>query len=108
MSLPFELPARATNPQLRGTYSASASQGADANVEFMVLNAKQYSDFLEGHGGEAVFAAEDAQAQEANVSLPPTYDQPAKYYLVFRDNSKASGKKVVKAELSAFIKFASP
>ena len=98
MSLPFELPARATNPQLRGTYSASASQGADANVEFMVLNAKQYSDFLEGHGGEAVFAAEDAQAQEANVSLPPTYDQPAKYYLVFRDNSKASGKKVVKAD----------
>jgi len=98
MSLPFEVPARATNPQLRGTYSASANQDADASVEFLVLNAKQYADFLEGHGGEAVFSAEDAQAQEANVSLPPTYDQAAKYYLVFRDNSKASGKKVVKAD----------
>ena len=98
MSLPFELPARATNPQLRGTYSASASQGADADVEFMVLNAKQYSDFLEGHGGEAVFSADDAPAQEVNVSLPPTYDQLAKYYLVFRDNAKTPGKKVVKAD----------
>jgi hypothetical protein len=98
MSLPFEVPARATNPQLRGTYSASASQGADASVEFLVLNEKQFTDFLEGHGGEAVFSADDAQAQEANVSLPPTYDQPAKYYLVFRDNAKAAGKKVVKAD----------
>jgi hypothetical protein len=98
MSLPFEVPARAANPQLRGTYSSSASQGADANVEFLVLNEKQYTDFLDGHGGEAVFSADDAQAQEANVSLPPTYDQPAKYYLVFRDNAKTRGKKVVKAD----------
>ena len=98
MSLPFEVPARAANPQLRGIYSSSASQGADANVEFLVLNEKQYTDFLGGRGGEAVFSAEDARAQEANVSLPPTYDQPAKYYLVFRDNAKTPGKKVVKAD----------
>jgi hypothetical protein len=98
MSLPFEVPARAANPQLRGTYSASASQGADAEVEFLVLNDRQYADFLAGRGGEAVFSADDAQAQEVNVSLPPAYDQVAKYYLVFRDTAKKAGKKVVKAD----------
>ncbi len=98
MSLPFEVPARAANPQLRGNYSSSATQGADADVGFLVLNDRQYADFLAGHGGEAVFSADDAHAQEVNVSLPPAYDQPAKYYLVFRDNSPKSGKKVVKAD----------
>jgi hypothetical protein len=99
MNLPFEVPARAANPQLKGSYRSSAAQGTgDADVEFMVLNAKQYSDFLEGHGGEAVFSADEAPAQEVNVSLPPTNDQLAKYYLVFRDNAKTPGKKVVKAD----------
>jgi len=98
MNLPFEVPARAANPQLRGDYSSSAAQGStDANVEFLVLNERQYSDFLDGRGGEAVFSADDAHAQEINVSLPPTFNQPAKYYLVFRDNAKRPGKKVVKA-----------
>jgi hypothetical protein len=96
---PFEVPARAANPQLKGSYRSSAALGSgDADVEFMVLNERQYGDFLEGHGGEAVFSADDAQAQEVNLSLPPTYDRPAKYYLVFRDNSKTPGKKVVKAD----------
>jgi len=96
MNLPFEVPARAANPQPRGSYQSSAKQGADVDVGFLVLNEKQYGDFLAGHGGEAIFSAEDAQ--EVNVSLPPTFERPAKYYLVFRDNSPASGKKVVRAD----------
>ncbi len=36
--------------------------------------------------------------QEVNTYLPPTFAQPARYYLVFRNNSRANGKKLVQAD----------
>ena len=102
VSLAFEIPAHASNPQLRGTYQSFVKQtdGAKSNaeVEFLVLNERQYADFVSGHGGEAVFSTEDADSQEVNTGLPPTMDKPAKYYLIFRNNSRAAGKKLVQAD----------
>jgi hypothetical protein len=106
VNLPFEVPAHASNPQLRGTYRSFLKQGvkqaggqlseAAGDVEFLVLNQRQYDDFLNGRQGEAVFSVEDAHDQEVNAGLPPTFDQAAKYYLVFRNNSHA--KTVVQAD----------
>jgi hypothetical protein len=104
VNIPFELPAHAANAQLKGTYRSFVKQGgtsssdAGADVEFLVLNEKQYGDFLNGRAGEAVFSAEDSHLQEVNTSLPPTLDQPAQYHLVFRNNSRGGGKKVVEAD----------
>lgn len=104
VNLPFEVPAHAANPQLRGTYQSfvkhAGTQSSDtaADVEFLLLNEQQYADFLNGRSGEAVFSAEDAHNQEVNTGLPPTLDQPAKYYLIFRNNSHDAGKKVVQAD----------
>jgi hypothetical protein len=108
VNLPFEVPAHAANPQLRGTYRSFLKAGgkqaeteassAAANVEFLLLNEQQYSDFLNGRGGEAIFSVEDAHNQEVNTGLPPTRDHPAKYYLVFRNNSHAAAKTVVQAD----------
>jgi hypothetical protein len=102
VSLAFEVPAHASNPQLRGTYRSFVQQAGgasvDADIEFLVLNEQQYGDFAVGHGGEAVFSADDAHFQEVNASLPPTINQPAKYYLIFRNNSRAAGKKLVQAD----------
>ena len=104
VQLAFEVPANASNPQLRGTYQSFVKHGGalssetEADVEFLVLNAKQYDDFLSGRPGEAVFSAEDAHSQEVNTSLPPTLDEPAKYYLNFRNNSRTPGKKMVQAD----------
>lgn len=104
VQLAFEVPANASNPQLRGTYQSFVKHGgalsseAEADVEFLVLNAKQYDDFLSGRPGEAVFSAEDSHSQEVNSSLPPTLDEPAKYYLIFRNNSRTPGKKMVQAD----------
>jgi hypothetical protein len=104
VNLPFEVPAHAANPQLRGTYQSfvkhAGTQSSDtaADVEFLLLNEQQYGDFLNGRSGEAVFSAEDAHNQEVNTGLPPTLDQPAKYYLIFRNNSHDAGKKVVQAD----------
>jgi hypothetical protein len=108
VNLPFEVPAHAANPQLRGTYHSflkaggkqteTEASGAAADVEFLVLNAQQYSDFLNGHGGQAIFSVEDTHNQEVNTGLPPTLGQPAKYYLVFRNNSRTAAKTVVQAD----------
>jgi len=102
--LAFQVPAHASTPQLRGTYQSfvkhagALSSGAEADVEFMVLNEQQYQDFLSGRTGEATFSADDAHQQEVNTSLPPTLDQPVQYYLIFRNNSHAAGKKLVQAD----------
>jgi len=97
VNLPFDVPPHAAMPQLRGTYHTVEKDGvAPGDVEFLVMNQEQYTDLLSGHPRDAVFSAEDARSQEVNSGLPPTMDRPARYYLVFRNNSKA--KKLVQAD----------
>jgi hypothetical protein len=100
VQIAFELPAHAATPRLRGTFQSSAKPGgeADAPVEILVLNEEQYSDFVTRHSGDATFAAEEAPAGEVNASLPPTINQPARYHLVFRNDSRAEGRKFVQAD----------
>jgi hypothetical protein len=104
VDLQFEVPAHASNPQLRGTYRSFLKQtgskpggadASDADVEFLVLNEKQYDDLLNGRAGEAVFSAENSHDQEVNAGLPPTRDQAVKYFLVFRNNRQEAGKREV-------------
>jgi len=104
VDLPFDVPAHAANPQLRGTYRSFAKQsdapsGDDADdVEFLLMNERQFSEFLKGRPGEAIFTAEGAHDQELNTRLPPSLDRPARYYLVFRNSAVNTGKKVVQAD----------
>ena len=102
VQLEFAVPPGAATPRLRGTYQSLVKQAetgdADANIELLVLNEQQYSDFLSKRAGEATFSADDARAGEVNVSLPPTIDQAAKYHLVFRNNSRDHRNEVVQAD----------
>jgi len=102
--LPFEVPAHAANPQLRGTYRSFAKRAGStepseaANVEFLVLNEEQYAGFLQGRDSEVIFSAEAAHDQEVTTNLPPTITRPAKYYLVFRNSAHETGEKFVQAD----------
>jgi hypothetical protein len=108
VNVPFEVPAHAASPQLRGTYRSfvkpaggkpGETESSDAaNVEFLVLNEAQYAEFLNGRDSEAIFSADDAHDQEVNAGLPLTVNQSAKYYLVFRNSSPKAGNKVVQAD----------
>jgi hypothetical protein len=103
VDLPFELPAHASTPQLRGTYhcflqGANASTDDEAKVEFLLLNEPQYVDFLNGSRSEAVFSAEGMRDGEVNVSLPPTLNHVVKYYLIFRADPIRTGKQAVQAD----------
>ena len=101
---PFEVPACAANPKLRGTYHAFVRHGGTqsndeaANVEFFLMNEEQYADLLSRHSTDALFSAEEAGQQEVDFTLPPTFDQPVKYYLVFRNGSTSTEKKLVQAD----------
>jgi len=96
----FQVPAHASTPRLRGTFQSSARPGgdADAPVEVLVLSDQQYSEFVSQRAGDAAFQAEDAPAADINAQLPPTFNQPARYHLIFRNNSRGNGKKFVRAD----------
>jgi hypothetical protein len=104
VNLPFDIPPHAANPQLHGTYRSFLPKGVvaadetSADVEFLLLNQQQYDTLLSGHASEAVLSVEDAHNQEVNTALAPTFDQPVRYYLVFRNNSRAKGRKLVQAD----------
>jgi hypothetical protein len=111
VDVPFELPAHASSPQLHGTYKSFLQHSgvqpaqfsdAAADVEFLLLNEKQYADFLSGRPADALFSADASHDQEVNFTMPPTLNQPVKYYLVFRNASagteKATAKKFVQAD----------
>ena len=108
VDVPFEVPAHAASPQLHGAFhsyvQAGGEQSSDttADLDFLVLNEQQHADFLSGRASEAVFSAEDAHDQEVNFNMPSTFDQPAKYFLIFRNPSdhKSTDKKVVQADFT--------
>lgn len=102
----FEIPAHATNPQLRGTYKSFLSQGgdasadSDANVEFLLMNQQQCTDFLRGRRADVVYFVESSHSQQVDIELAPTYDKAAPYCLVFRNRTQGTPKKVVQADFS--------
>jgi hypothetical protein len=102
----FEIPAHATNPQLRGTYKSFLRQGrdtsadSDANVEFLLMNENQCMDFLRGRRAEVVYFVESSHSQQVDIELAPTYDKAAPYCLVFRNRTAGAPKRVVQADFS--------
>lgn len=104
VNLPFDIPPHAANPRLQGSYRSFLPKGrvavdeTAADVEFVLLNQQQYDSLLSGHESDAVFSVEEAHNQEVNTILPPSFAHPTRYYLVFRNNSRAHGKKLVQAD----------
>lgn len=104
----FEVPPHAAIPHLRGTFRAFVSQpGQDplsddtTNVDFLLLNADQYDDFVHGRGdGTALYSTEPTHDHEVDFVLPPSHDAPEKYYVVFRNSAGGSAVKSVQAEFT--------
>jgi hypothetical protein len=103
VDLPFDVPAHAATPKLRGNFrsffqaSGKPTSDTDADVEFHVLNDREFSNFLNGKPSEALLSADATHNQEVNASLPPTLNQPATYHMVFLNDS-TKRKKVVQAD----------
>jgi len=102
VTVPFEIPAHAATPRLHGTFESFINQAGvsddEANIDFLIVNAGQYADLAGNHPSEALFSADASHNQSVNLDLPPSLDQPAKYYLVFRNSAAKGPAKIVKAD----------
>src|SRR5258708_5263455 len=101
---PFEIPAHAAMPQLHGSYQSFMRQGEAGEqggaVEFLAMNERQFSDAANGRPAEAIFSADASHAQDVNFSLPASWNQSVKYYLVFRNDPESGAKKTVQADFT--------
>jgi len=103
VDVPFEVPAHASMPQLHGTFrsfiqpNGKPSSDTAADIDFRLLNEEEFSQFVSGKPSEALFSADATHDQEVNASLPPTLGKPARYHLVFVNDSRAT-KKVVQPD----------
>lgn len=101
-TFPFEIPAHVVRPHLHGVFQSFAGQAhgisdESANLDFLVMNEEQNTDFAGGGSGEALFSVEASHNQVVNFDLPAALGQPVKYYLVFRNPGPGGAKKVVEA-----------
>ncbi len=104
----FEVPPHAASPQLHGTYHSfpknsavqSAVQSADetGDIDLLLMNDQQYTDFLSGRPADVVYSVDSSHDQDVSLGLPATQDLPVRYYLVFRNTPGSPGKKVVQAD----------
>ncbi len=105
VAFPFDIPPHAAMPHLRGNYKSFVtklgiqSNEDSANVDFLVLTDDQYADFVSG-STSALFSVDASHDQGVDIDLPPSLNQPKKYYLIFRNTPGSDAKKVVEADLT--------
>ena len=101
----FLIPAHAATPHLHGRYQSFIRQAGNqsseeaADITFLLMNEEQHADFLSGQPADVLFSVDASHDQDVNFGLPTSQNQPAKFYLVFR-NSPAEGKKIVQADFT--------
>ena len=77
---------------------AHGASDDNANIDFLIMNEEQQSDFAANRPGEALFSVEASHNQAVNFDLPASMNQPVKYYLVFRNPQTKVGK-IVEANM---------
>ncbi|HEY1677151.1 MAG TPA: hypothetical protein VGG04_05560 [Candidatus Sulfotelmatobacter sp.] len=102
VAFPFEIPPHATQPHLHGLFEShfGGPKGLSddrANVEFVILNQEQEDAIEADHASDAVFSADASHNQAVNLDLPPSMNQPVKYYLVFRNPEGVKTSKSINA-----------
>jgi hypothetical protein len=101
-TFPFEIPSHSSRPHLHGIFQAFAGHAHgpsddSANIDFVILNEEQRSEADANRPSEALFSVEASHNQSVNFDLPPSINQPVKYYLVFHNAPGSKSNKVVEA-----------
>ena len=104
---PFDLPAHALTPRLRGNYSSfvQGTGGArisdeSADVELLVMSEEQYDAFTQRRSAESLYAIEPSHDHGVSIALPATQDTGSHYYAVFRRTVDAKTPIWVNTDLS--------
>ena len=104
----FQVPIHSVIPRLHGTFKSFVQRpGEDslsddsADVDFLLMNPEQFAEFSHGHGdGTAMYTVDPTHDHEVEFLLPPTQEEPEKYYVVFRNSPGGAALKYVEADFS--------
>lgn len=106
VAFPFQVPAHAALPHLRGNFKSYVtklgiqSSEHSADVDFLVLTDEQYANFIHGGSDDIFYSANASSDQSIDLSIPPSMDHAAKYYMVFRNTPGGDNRKTVQADLT--------
>jgi hypothetical protein len=104
----FEIPPHTPIPRLHGTFRSFVPRaGQDplsddtTDVDFLLLTTDEFEDFSHGRGeGTAVYSIEPTHNHEVDFVLPPTKEDPAKYFVIFRNSPGGSPVETVSADFT--------
>ncbi len=105
---PIDVPPHTVIPRVHGSFKSFVPRPGDddlsddsTDVGFLLMNAEQFGDYSRGHGGgTALYTVEATHDHEVEFVLPPTQDQPEKYYVVFFNSPGGAAVKSVAADFS--------
>jgi hypothetical protein len=106
VKFPFDVPAHAFNPKLRGSFKSylagkSSDSGDDSsNVDFLLMNAEEFDDFAHNRSSAVRYSIGAAHRQDVDYSLPATLEDPVKYFIVFRNSSANAPPRMVDADFT--------
>jgi hypothetical protein len=100
---PFEVPAHARNPRLRGTFQ-TVINGKDpydtsGNVDLLLMTEAEFKDYAQRRVDTAVTSWINRRDETVDYELS-LEDEPTKYELVFRGTTASSKTRVVQASFS--------
>ncbi len=105
---PIEVPPHTVIPRIHGTFKSFVPRPGDddlsddsTDVGFLLMNPGQFADYSQGRGGgTALYTVEATHDHEVEFVLPPTRNDPEKYYVVFVNAPGGAAVKSVEADFS--------
>ena len=103
---PFELPAHAKNPKLRGSFQAVIGSkdpyDTSVNVDLLLMTEAEFKDYAQSRVDTAVTSWVNRRQETVDYELSLPEDEPVKYELVFRGTTSTSKIRMVQASFSVF------
>jgi hypothetical protein len=107
----FVVPPHQGHARLHGDFQSFTKRDAPdstsdktADVDLMLLNDQEFNEFRRGQMESATHELDPAHNQMVDWSVPPSYDEPQIYHLVFSNSDAATGAKFVKADFTVSFK----
>ncbi len=104
----FDVPPHSAIPRLHGTFKSFVRRPSEpdlsdstADVDFILMNAEQFEEFVKSHGGgTALHTVDPTHDHEVEFLLSPTKADPEKYYVVFQNSAGGAPLKYVQADFT--------
>jgi hypothetical protein len=102
-----EVPAHIVVPRIHGTFTSFVIEGSErqsddsTDISFLLMSTDQYAEYAKGNRqATALYTVDSSHDHEVEFLLPPTKDDPVKYYIVFVNLPTGKAEKRVEADFT--------